>query len=136
MQTNSIEFTLQAEKRGSVAVGTPVLFRDMEVGEVTDVRLGEFADRVVSTIRIQPQYAYLIRTNTVFWNTSGVDVSIGLAGASIKAGTLDSLVRGGISFATPEQPNLSPAAKKGQSFYLYPAAEDNWLKWRTAIPKP
>ncbi len=47
-------FTLQSEQRGSVQVGTPVLYRQMEVGRVTDVRLGEFADRVVSTIKIKP----------------------------------------------------------------------------------
>ncbi|NOH79787.1 MCE family protein [Vibrio sp. RE86] len=131
-----IEFTLQSESRGSVAIGTPILYREIEVGEVTDVRLGEFADRVVSTIVIQPEYAYLVRQNSVFWNTSGVDVSIGLSGANIKAGTFDSLVRGGITFSTPEQKQLEPIAQNGQTFFLYAQAEENWKAWRTAIPKP
>lgn len=131
-----IEFTLQSESRGSVAIGTPILYREIEVGEVTDVILGEFADRVVSTIVIQPEYAYLVRQNSVFWNTSGVDVSIGLSGANIKAGTFDSLVRGGITFSTPEQKQLEPIAQNGQTFFLYAQAEENWKAWRTAIPKP
>lgn len=131
-----VTFTLQSESRGSVSVGTPVLYRDIEVGEVTKVTLGEFADRVVSTVVIEPDYAYLVRRNSVFWNTSGVDVSIGLSGANIKAGTLDSLVRGGITFSTPEQTQLEPIAEQGQSFYLYAQAEDGWKTWRTAIPKP
>ncbi|WP_045495282.1 MlaD family protein, partial [Vibrio hyugaensis] len=120
----------------SVQVGTPILYRQMEVGQVTDVHLGEFADRVITQIEIQPEYAYLVRQNSVFWNVSGVDVSIGLGGANIKAGTIDSLVRGGIAFSTPEQSQIPPAAKKGHSFYLYPQAEESWLEWRTAIPKP
>ena len=62
--------------------------------------------------------------------------AIGLTGADIKAGTFDSLVRGGITFATPEQKQLMPKAKAGQSFYLYPRAEEDWKKWRTPIPKP
>ncbi|GAB7228691.1 MCE family putative adhesion factor MAM7 [Vibrio rotiferianus] len=131
-----VSFTLQSEQRGSVQVGTPILYRQMEVGSVTDVRLGEFADRIVTRIEIQPEYAYLVRQNSVFWNVSGVDVSIGITGANIKAGTFDSLVRGGIAFSTPEQSQIPPAAKDGQSFYLYPQADENWSKWRTAIPKP
>lgn len=129
-------FTLQSEQRGSVQVGTPVLYRQMEVGQVTSVRLGDFADRIVTQIEIQPNYAYLVRQNSVFWNVSGVDVSIGITGANIKAGTIDSLMRGGIAFSTPEQPQILPAAKQDHSFYLYPKAEDDWIHWRTAIPKP
>ncbi|MFM2589909.1 MlaD family protein [Vibrio sp. TBV020] len=134
--THGVQFTLQSESRGSIAIGTPVLYRDIEVGEVTRVQLGQFADRIVSNIVIQPEYAYLVRQNSVFWNTSGVDVSIGLTGANIKAGTFDSLVRGGISFSTPEQKQLEPMAKGGHTFYLNAKAEDNWKAWRTAIPKP
>jgi paraquat-inducible protein B len=108
----------------------------MDVGRVTRVQLGNLADRVISTIEIEPEYSYLIRQNSVFWNVSGVDVSIGLSGADIKAGTFDSIVRGGITFSTPEQKQLMPAAKAGQSFYLYPRAEEGWKQWRTAIPQP
>jgi paraquat-inducible protein B len=135
-QAKGITFSLQSETRGSIDVGTPVLYRDIEVGRVTDVRLGNFADRVISTIEIESKYAYLVRENSVFWNTSGLDVSIGLSGANVKAGTLDSIVRGGITFAIPEQKQLTAAAKAGQSFYLYPTPQEEWKKWRTAIPKP
>lgn len=133
---SGVTFTLQSESRGSITVGTPVLYREIEVGEVVNVQLGEFADRVISTIAIAPQYAYLVRQNSVFWNTSGVDVSIGITGANVRAGTIDSIVRGGITFATPEQKQLEPIANQGQSFYLYAKAEDSWSAWRTAIPKP
>ncbi|EKO3384707.1 MCE family protein [Vibrio fluvialis] len=135
-QAKGITFSLQSETRGSIDVGTPVLYRDIEVGRVTDVRLGNFADRVISTIEIESKYAYLVRENSLFWNTSGLDVSIGLSGANVKAGTLDSIVRGGITFATPEQKQLTAAAKAGQSFYLYSTPQEEWKKWRTAIPKP
>ncbi|WP_434762806.1 MlaD family protein [Vibrio fortis] len=129
-------FVLQSESRGSVTKGTPILFRELEIGSVIDVRLGEFADRIISTIRIDSEYAYLVRANSVFWNVSGVDVSIGLSGANIKAGTVESLLRGGITFATPPTDKLQPQAAEDQSFYLYPQAEDDWKMWRTAIPKP
>ncbi|GAK83212.1 paraquat-inducible protein B [Vibrio ponticus] len=135
-QPKATHFTLQSEVRGSISNGTPVLYREMEVGKVISVQLGEFADRVVTEIAIDSDYAYLVRQNSVFWNSSGVDVSIGLTGADIKAGTVDSLLRGGITFATPEDSQLLPIAKNGQSFLLHKAPEESWKKWRTPIPKP
>lgn len=133
---NGVEYTLQSETRGSIKPGTPILYRDIEVGRVTDVELGTFADRVISTIQIDPHYTYLVRSNSVFWNVSGLDVQIGLSGANIKAGTVDSLIRGGITFSTPEGKQLQPQAEAGQSFYLNKSAEENWKKWRTPIPTP
>ena len=59
-----------------------------------------------------------------------------LLGRTSKRGTFDSLVRGGITFSTPEQKQLEPIAEQGQSFYLYAKAEDGWKEWRAAIPKP
>jgi paraquat-inducible protein B len=135
-EQSGISFVLQSETRGSVAEGTPILYREIEVGNVSNVELGEFADRVLTTIQIKPEYAYLVRRNSIFWNTSGLDVSIGISGANIKAGTVDSLVRGGITFSTPEDKQLQPIAESGQSFYLYPQGQDKWKEWRTAIPKP
>ncbi|WP_332419151.1 PqiB family protein [Vibrio metschnikovii] len=133
---SGVRFTLQTEYRGSINVGTPVFYRDIEVGRVIDIQLGALADRVISTIDINPDYAYLVRRNSLFWNTSGVDVSIGLTGANIKSGTLESIVRGGITFATPEQKQLAPPAQAGQSFYLHSKPQEEWKRWRTAIPRP
>ena len=134
--SDGIAFTLQSETLGAITIGTPILFREMEVGRVIQVGLGEFADRVVSTISISPQYAYLIRKNSVFWNTSGVDVSIGLGGANIKAGTIDSIIKGGITFSTPDNVPLQPIAESGQSFFLNSTPEESWKMWRMPIPKP
>ncbi|MDR9828667.1 MlaD family protein [Vibrio sp. FNV 38] len=141
LQNNVIErydytLTLQSEKRGSVQVGTPITYRDMQVGSVVGVSLGEFADRVMTTITIEPEYRYLVRSNSVFWNASGLDVSIGLTGAKVKAGTIDSIIKGGIAFATPQEDQLKPMAKSGYSFFLNDKSKEEWNTWRTPIPKP
>lgn len=131
-----IKYILQSEQRNSIEPGTPVRYRDIEVGRVTDVELGAFSDRVVTTIEVEKQYSYLVRRNSIFWNSSGLNVSLGLSGAEVKAGTVDSLLRGGISFATPNTSTLQPPAQDSQSFYLYAEPESKWQEWRTAIPKP
>ncbi|WP_063662080.1 MlaD family protein [Aliivibrio fischeri] len=131
-----ISYTLEALSRGSVKVGTPILFREIEVGEVTDVRLGDLSDRIIITIGIHSEFAYLVRENSVFWNVSGVNMSIGLSGAKVQAGTVDSILRGGIAFSTPDDETLKPQAKAHKSYLLHKTAEEDWALWNTAIPNP
>ncbi|CZF79558.1 PqiB family protein [Grimontia marina] len=132
--SGGLSLILESENRGSVSVGTPILFRDFEVGAVTSVRLGRFADRVLIEVKISDDYKHLVRNNTVFWNQSGVDVSIGITGANIRSGTLESILKGGIAFATPPGDKLAKPARSDQHFLLHKAPEDNWTSWRTAIP--
>ena len=130
-----LTLVLESENRGSVSIGTPILFREFEVGAVTSLNLGRFADRVLIEIKIKDEYKHLVRQNTVFWNQSGLDVSIGLSGATVHSGTVESLIRGGISFATPERNLLEKPARKGQHFLLHAQPKAEWTKWRTAIPR-
>lgn len=130
---DGLTLVLESENRDSVSKGTPIFFRDIEVGSVTDVSLGRFADRVLIEIKISDDYKYLVRNNTVFWNQSGIDVTLGLTGATIHTGTLESIIRGGISFATPEE-ELEKSARSNQHFLLHKESKTEWTRWRTAIP--
>ncbi|MGL5335408.1 MAG: MlaD family protein [Enterovibrio sp.] len=131
--SNGLALVLESEARNSISVGTPILFRDFEVGVVTKTSLGKFADRVLIDIKISDKYKHLVRENTVFWNQSGVNVKLGLSGADVKTGTVDSIIRGGIAFATPETPSLQPKARSQQHFLLHNEPKPEWSKWRTAI---
>ena len=126
---------LESEDRRSVNKGTPLLYRDIQVGKVVNVMLGELADRVLVEALIDEEYSHLVRADSVFWNVSGIDVTIGLTGASLQSGTVDSLIRGGIAFATPEQQPLSPKAEPDTHYLLHKEAKPQWRTWRTAIPR-
>ena len=63
-------------------------------------------------------------------------MSIGLSGAKVQAGTVDSILRGGIAFSTPDDEELKPQAKENKSYLLYKAAEEDWPLWNAAIPNP
>ncbi|RWX57252.1 MlaD family protein [Photobacterium chitinilyticum] len=126
---------LESEDRGSINEGTPLLYRDIQVGQVVKVSLGELADRVILEAQVEQEYSHLVRTDTVFWNVSGLDVTIGLTGASVQTGTVDSLIRGGIAFATPEKQPLSSKAKQETHYLLNKQAKPEWKTWRTAIPR-
>ncbi len=129
-----MNLTLQAAMTYDISEGAPVLFRQLPVGEVTRVALGQLADRVDITLTIYQPYRHLVRKNTVFWNQSGVEFSLGLTGATLEAGTIDSILKGGIAFATPPAP-IQEKADSGSPFLLHPSPKAEWKSWRTAIPK-
>lgn len=128
-------FYLQSLQKNSIKPGAPILYRGFEVGQVRNVELSRLSDRVINTIQIAPEFEHLVRSNTIFWNTSGVNVSIGITGADVKAGTVDSLLRGGISFATPDEGGLKAKASAKKTFFLYDEPQAEWLTWQTPIPK-
>lgn len=132
---DGLTIVLDASEVGSIQVGTPLLFRGMEIGVITALYLGELSDRVYVSTRIGKEYQYLIRDNTEFWLSSGYNLSFGLTGGVIKSGTFKQFVRGGISLATPPTVPLAPKAKTDQHFILKLEPPKDWLDWGTSIPK-
>ncbi len=126
---------LSSDRRGSLKPGVPVSYREIQVGKVTRIELGPTADRVLIQVLIEPRYAGLVRSGSRFWNTSGIGVDIGLLkGAQIRTESLETILEGGIAFATPEQEG-SPV-HSGQTFALFGEAQDEWKKWAPKISLP
>ncbi|MDT0176760.1 MlaD family protein [Enterobacter sp. BRE11] len=133
---NGLTIYVDAAEAGSLSVGTPVLFRGVEVGTVTGTALGNMADRVQIALRISKKYQHLVRNNSVFWLASGYNLDFGLIGGVVKTGTFQQFIRGGIQFATPATVPLAPQAGAGKHFLLQDEAPKNWRNWGTAIPEP
>lgn len=129
-------FILQSDQLGSLTTGAGVFFRQMKVGVVETSRLADDATAVLIRIHVESPYADLIRTNTRFWNAGGFSFKVGLLGAELKNTSLESMLSGGVAFATPggEGPSLSPPAEEGAVFQLAAEAEKDWLKWAPKIP--
>ncbi|HBP5694276.1 TPA: MCE family protein, partial [Pseudomonas aeruginosa] len=68
---NGLRLTLSAPRKGSIKPGNLVTYRQIPVGKVVDLALGEQADRVLISILIEPRYVPLVRTGSRFWNASG-----------------------------------------------------------------
>lgn len=126
-------FILRAEKLGALTPGAPVFFREIKVGFIEAHRLTPDADGVMVRIRIRAPYAQLVRADTRFWNSGGIAVKVGLLGAEIRSNSLESLITGGVAFATPETPAGAPA-NEGAEFTLADEADKEWLKWKPKIP--
>ncbi|QXC36815.1 MlaD family protein [Aeromonas jandaei] len=107
---------LTADSLGSVGIGAKLYFRGIEVGSVINTRLGQDNQNVILDLVIEPRFEHLVKTDTRFWNISGIKGSFSLAGVSVEAGSLTSILSGGIAF---DSPKASPESEKGQTFVLY-----------------
>lgn len=133
--TTGLNLVLAAPQRGSIKEGNKVFYRDIPVGEVFAFELAPDATRTLIHINIQPRYAPLVRQGTRFWNSSGVAVNLGLfSGATIRSKSIESLLEGGIAFATPEEAEDAPVVPAGAVFKLHESVEPKWLQWAPKIP--
>ena len=126
---------LRAELLGSLKTGDPILYREFQVGQILRVRLSDDAATVDIDAVIEPRYAPLVKTNSVFWNASGVHASFGLfSGVKVDLESLQTLLAGGIAFATPD--SGGGAVEAGATFLLYDKPKDEWKDWAPHIRLP
>lgn len=129
-------FVLMADNAGSTELGSPVYHRQIKIGEVMDKQLSDDASGVEITVNIYPQYAHLVRKNSIFWPASGFNLDVGITGASLTSTSLTSLIKGGISMSTSDSQALQPRSDAYTRFHLKKEMDDSWLEWKLAIPKP
>jgi paraquat-inducible protein B len=133
-EENGLKLTIISNRLGSLRPGSPVYYRDVEVGAIQGCDLSSDAVAVAIHVLIKQRYAKLVRNGSKFWNVSGLDVSVGLfRGLEVNMESLRSLAVGGIAFATPDVPKDLPA-RDGTAFLLYNKPEKEWLEWTPKIP--
>jgi paraquat-inducible protein B len=126
-----LEIVLQGSSRGSLKAGSPVYFRQVQVGEISDYELASTGDAVNIFVIINKKYVPLVRENSVFFNVSGMDFGLF---SGLKTESLEALVSGGVAFATPEGDAMGKRAQKGRIFQLHDKANGSWLRWAPRIP--
>jgi paraquat-inducible protein B len=95
---------LESDAAASLVVGSPVSYRGIAIGKIAAIALPEDGSRVQIEAAIEARHAGLVRTNSVFWRTSGVHFDLQPLDPKIDIGSVESLIRGGIGFATPGDP--------------------------------
>lgn len=129
----AIQLTLLTGNLGSLEAQSPIFYRGIQVGEVMGFHLSDDAQDVVVEVRIREDYAPLVRTNSEFWNAGGINFHAGLfSGIEISAESAETVVSGGIAFATP--PDYGPPATNGAVFALNENEKDEWKTWNPDIP--
>ncbi len=128
-----LNIVLSTSKLGSLSVGAPVYYKQIDVGRIIGYRLSETSENIEIDISIKGKYRSLVRENSRFWNASGMDVNIGF-GVDVHTQSLKSLLAGGIAFATPDNDDMGKEVKDGAMFALHDKPSSTWLKWSPSIP--
>ena len=100
------EFVLHAEEIGSLAVGSPLFYRHIQVGQVIAYALDPGGASVTLKVFVNAPYDAYVTQATYFWQASGVDMSLDADGVRIRTESLAAIIEGGVSFeALPSGPH-------------------------------
>ena len=126
-------FVLQTASLGSIGNGSPLYFRHLNVGQVTGYDLAEDGKAIRIEVFVRAPYDRYVTDQTRFWQASGIDVSLGAEGFSVRTQSVLSMLIGGIVFethASAEDPK--PAAEK-TVFALFNSREEAMANPETII---
>ena len=135
-EENSSVYILETDHAESITAGDNLFYRGVIIGNVSTTRLTKTAQMVQIVINVRNPYSKLIRTNTVFWKKQGIKADLGLFKSDIRINSLDTIMKGGIELATPNE--AGEMAKYGQTFALMmdEPKEREKDKWSPALTFP
>ncbi len=104
---------LKASQLGSISLGSPIFFRDLDVGTVLGWDIGDMAESVTIHAFVRAPYDSYVHDETRFWNASGFRLKLAGTGVDVQLESLRALLLGGIAFDTPtRRPTSRSRARK------------------------
>lgn len=113
------QFHLRAEQLGSLDIGSPVYYRQVKVGRVTNVDMAADGTAVTLEVFIEAPYHHQVKRDSRFYNASGLNMTISADGVRVDTPSLASLLVGGISFFTADSAKNAPPPPDQHVFTLY-----------------
>lgn len=117
------QFLLKSTRLGSISVGSPVFFRDLNVGEVLGWDIGEMANNVTIHAFVREPFDKYVNDQSRFWNASGVSIKLGGSGVDVQLESLRALLLGGVAFDTPPTAGKPPPSAENHLFPLFASRE-------------
>jgi paraquat-inducible protein B len=115
------QFVLRGPDVGSHDVGTPVLFRRIQVGKVAVNELNQDGSGVTLKIFVESPYDKFVNSNTRFWDVSGIDITADAQGVKVNTDGLMAILLGGVAFEAPTGSGALPEADPETVFPLFPS---------------
>ena len=112
-------FLLKSKRIGAVSVGSPIFFRDLNVGEVLGWDIADMAEYVTIHAFVRAPYDSYVHDQTRFWNASGVSIKLSGTGVEVQMESLKALLLGGVAFETPAAEIHAAAAPENHEFPLF-----------------
>jgi paraquat-inducible protein B len=110
---------LEAKRIGSISIGSPVFFRDINVGEVLGWEVGDMARSATIHAFVRAPFNRYVNDDTRFWNASGVSVKLGATGVEVQMESWRAILLGGIAFNTPDDKANAPISAEDHVFPLF-----------------
>jgi len=93
---------LLSRKLGSIDRGSLLYYQGIVAGEVLGYELQDNQRDVTIYAFVKAPFERNLRSDSLFWHASGIDVSVGPEGMRVKTESVRALLFGGIAFDTPE----------------------------------
>lgn len=111
--------TLYSPQAGSVGVGSPILYRNMEVGRVESFDFSADLKRIEHIAFVNAPYDQLLGATTRFWDVSGLRVEAGSDGLKVELASVNTLLSGGVSFGNIVDAETAPLDPDKLVFAIY-----------------
>jgi paraquat-inducible protein B len=126
-------YTLHSDTLGSLVVGTPVIYRRIQVGQVTGYTLDKGGAGVTVQVFINAPYDQYVGTNTRWWHASGINLQLDSDGFKVSTQSLATIVVGGVAFEAP--PGQSPGPQPpGNTIFTLASGEVEAMRQPDGAP--
>ncbi len=112
-------YTLMADNIGTLDTGSPVFYRDVQVGEVLGYDLGNGLGPVKVSVFVHAPWDDLVKSQSHFYNSSGITANLQGGGFHIEFQSLQAIISGGVTFSLPNEADNDPASPDGSVFPLF-----------------
>ena len=112
-------YKLRTPELGSLSIGAPVYYRQIQVGEVLRYHLSADQTFVEVDIFVEAPHDQLVKQNSRFWNVSGLGFELDGGGVKVYMASQASLMVGGVAFDANNSHTDSQPAEPGAIFTLY-----------------
>jgi len=126
--TPGLHITLDSSGQRAMDIGDPILFRGIQVGQIEYVHFNHDERIVYYNAFIESPYDDLITTNTRFWEVKGIAVDMSADGIRLETGTLETFLRGGVTFDVPSNLPRGEVITERAFFTIYPNQEEIYDK--------
>ena len=117
-----LNLTLKATVLDGIKEKSPILYKELPIGQVEHTYLGKEGKYIYIDINIATEYQHLINHSSQFKNSGGVSLDASWSGIKFHVPSLTSAFAGGISVTTPNTKG-SPI-KQGSIVALEPANQE------------
>ena len=114
-----LHLQLTSDRATSVSTGDVVLYKGYRVGRVESTEFDSEIRKVRYVIFIDAPFHELVDSSVRFWNYSGVTLHAGADGFKVSAGSLETIMLGGVAFAHPPGIPAGEAVESETEFKLY-----------------